>query len=841
MVEEPTNGNGNGHAADVPNITTDDLLKQYRTLEETSIFLQRMAWARQNGITFDGNRDEYKILGYDRVITTQQFRDEYERGGIAGRVVDVMPDATWRGDPPFELIEKEDVNTETEFEKMWSALETKHQIGAKLQRTDKLSRLSTFAILLIGAAGDLESELPRGNPDSLLYLMPFLGGGGPNSTQRTIGVVGQDADASVYTYDIDTSSPRFGLPLTYNLRRTDYTSPGLMRPVHWTRVIHVAEGLLDNEVFGQPALERIWNLLIDLRKVTGGGAEAFWLRANQGLHLDVDKDLNLPDATDAIASLKEQAESYKHQLTRWLRTRGVKIETLGSDVANFSSPADAILTQIAGAKAIPKRILTGSEMGELASSQDRENFRDQVIGRQMQYAAPYIIRPLVDRLMKYGYLPTPKKGPLEYQVKWSHTQVLTDQERTAGALGWAQTNQAYGGTVFTDDEIREKWADKEPLSQEQLDKQAEIAAQKLQQQQDAMGGPQPAPGKPAGKKSEGPNPNLTPAEGEPKAAQDKFSSTQIDLDPELAIEVLKFGQSIPDELLDVQGLETNPHITVKYGLHTTNANEVRAVVEQFAGPITFKLGRMKLFKSDSYHVLYVSVDSVDLVNLNKFISKELEVTDTHDIYVPHLTIAYLKTDGSQKFDRDATFFGRVSQATAVTFSTADDQTTVIPLKQRAASLDDSEREMLQVLQSAIETNNVVVIDKILGVTHTLGGAGSGNFGHKGRPGAVGGSGGGNGSSDKSAGGKYNGPRGLGLAMAHLHEMAVGDDHHDEDRAALKQTLSKIPKAEVEKAARQQANAYARGTEDEEVRQAKVADGAFKDIMSTYHFLVGKND
>src|ERR1019366_8703222 len=102
--------------------------------------------------------------------------------------------------------------------------------------------------------------------------------------------------------------------------------------------------------------------LDDLDKCTGGGAEAFWLRANAGLHLDIDKDMALPQAKDTVAALKEQAEDYQNQQTRWLRTRGVTVSHLGSNVANFSGPADAILTQIAGTRKMPKRILTGSEM-----------------------------------------------------------------------------------------------------------------------------------------------------------------------------------------------------------------------------------------------------------------------------------------------------------------------------------------------------------------------------------------------------------------------------------------------------------------------------------------------
>ena len=146
----------------------------------------------------------------------------------------------------------------------------------------------------------------------------------------------------------------------------------------------------------------------------------------------------------------------------------MNVQPLGSDVANFQSPADAILTQIAGARGIPKRILTGSEMGELASSQDRDNWKDQVNGRQTQYAGPYIVRPLVDRLLLYGYLPPPKAEG-QYEVVWPHIEVMTETEKGQIAQQMAAVNQAMGMPVFISAEIRDhayKW---EPLTDKQID------------------------------------------------------------------------------------------------------------------------------------------------------------------------------------------------------------------------------------------------------------------------------------------------------------------------------------------------------------------------------------
>lgn len=429
-----------------------------------SVLLERMQFLRQAGITFRGLRDLYEILGYQRVIMPADYRARYARGGIAARVIEAFPKATWRGEG--ELIEDHDPKKSTALEKAWHSLNKRLKVWASFYRVDIMAGQGRYAILLIGDGGELDQPLKKaraGNPDKILFLSVF-----------------SEEDAMILEWETDVKSPRFGLPTKYQLRRIGnstaqfpglgmppFTSAAFNKPVDWTRVIHVAEGCLDNEVFGQPSLERVWNLLDDLDKVTGGGAEAFWLRANQGIQLDVDKDMTL--ANDEKAALKEQADEYQHQIRRMLRTRGVKVNTLGSDVANFSNPADAILTQIAGSKAIPKRILTGSEMGELASSQDRDNWKDQINGRQTGYAAPYIVRPFVDRLIEYGYLPAPAgDDPQCYDVEWPHIQVLTEQEKSLGAKDWATTATAEG-PVFARDEIRDKWYGMEPWPKPVLD------------------------------------------------------------------------------------------------------------------------------------------------------------------------------------------------------------------------------------------------------------------------------------------------------------------------------------------------------------------------------------
>lgn len=662
-----------------------------------SVILQRMQFLRQAGITFHGMRDLYEILGYKRLLTNRDYRDRYARGGIAGTIVDCRPDATWRGN--VDVVEDMDSQIDTPFEKAWARLNKKHQVQAKLHRADKLSQLSTYSVLLIGAPdGNLFDPLPKGNgtPDKLLFLSAFSGGGGPggDANSRTVAL---DADCTIFEFETDTKSPRFALPKSYQLKRTDISSPTLARPVHWSRIVHVAENCLWDEVYGRPALERVWNLLDDLDKVTGGGAEAFWLRANQGLHVNVDKDVQFSSdksREQQMAELKQQIEDYAHQQARMIRSRGVDITPLGSDVANFESPAEAVLTQIAGSVRIPKRILVGSEAGEMASTQDRDNWEDQIVGRQLQHAGPYIVRRLVDRLLEYNYLPPPSKGIDEYDVRWPGAQRLSEEEKYKGCKAWAEVNASMKNAglepVFLGAEMRKKWYMYDPITKEQIEKE------RLEQPEPVA----PLPGKPqmvprAAEEAELLQVLTAAIEeqntevidsilGLGRTLQDhKFGSTQIQLPATLADRIKAFGRQIPELDLAADGREEDIHVTVKYGLDPRITPEQVDMVTMGSGPVTLVLGPLGVFESEQYDVLFVEAKSPELVKLNEKISSELKVTDTHTVYRPHVTIAYLQPGKGKEYEGQTLFAGETVQAEELVFSSAKDERTVLRLVEPA--------------------------------------------------------------------------------------------------------------------------------------------------------------
>lgn len=169
-----------------------------------------------------------------------------------------------------------------------------------------------------------------------------------------------------------------------------------------------------------------------------------------------------------------------------------------------------------------------------------------------------------------------------------------------------------------------------------------------------------------------------------------YSSTQLDLPAATASKMTEFANSIPDTELykdpeanygaQVTGRENEPHITVLYGLNTTNEAEVRKIVEQ-SKPIEVKLGKVSTFETnEDYDVLKVDVISKELQALNQKLDDALETPGkTFDTYQPHVTIAYVKKGEGAKYVGDTRFEGQTIILNDLTFSSKDGKRVNIPL------------------------------------------------------------------------------------------------------------------------------------------------------------------
>lgn len=406
-----------------------------------SDLLQRASIASAAGMSFGTSRDLYSALGYKRTLEISDYRARYARDDIAGRIVEAFPKATWRGGA--ELIEDQDPSVETDFEQEFAALEKRLHLWSVFQRADILAGLGRYSVIMIGADGDVATELPRmQSQEGVLFLATYC-----------------EDEAKIDSVEEDPANPRYGLPVFYGITRSS-TRKTISRRVHWTRVVHIADGVLDQPQYGTPRLERVWNRLDDLQKIVGGGSEAFWLRVHQGMLFKLDKDVKVGDAE--LTKLKDEAEEFAHQMRRTMAARGFDVETLGSDVANFANQVTSIISLISGATGIPQRILLGSERGELSSTQDKENWDERVQDRRTDYAAP-IVDDFVKRLRGVGGLPEVE----DFSVRWPEIEDLNKKEQADVADKWAGLNTKVGDVVVTADEIRDHVLGLEPFTKEE--------------------------------------------------------------------------------------------------------------------------------------------------------------------------------------------------------------------------------------------------------------------------------------------------------------------------------------------------------------------------------------
>lgn len=406
----------------------------------TSTILDRMGFASRAGLSFEGKRDLYTALGYPRKLSYKHYRDRYDRGDIAARISKAYPSATWAGGAI--ITEDPDPDIETPFELAVRDLFNTHSLWSKLCRADVLCQLGEYSILLIGAEGNLDTELSLSRGlESVLYFTP----------------ASQD-NATIDRKIADTSDKRFGLPEYYQVRLSESVS----RRVHWTRVIHLADNVLDNDLLGEPRLRNIWNRLDDLDKLVGGGSEAAWKRMDPGVQLDLNPEVELqPGDEDAMEA---EIEEMLHGMRRYAQTRGVTMTPLNTQVVNFGPNAHTVLQLISGSTGIPLRILVGSERGELASTQDDQAWNDRIAERRREFAVP-VLRDLLDRLIQYKALPQPDN----YEVTWPEIDELDEDGKAtvAGKLSKANRDQVEsgGGLILTTNEIRSTVFDLDPIEQ----------------------------------------------------------------------------------------------------------------------------------------------------------------------------------------------------------------------------------------------------------------------------------------------------------------------------------------------------------------------------------------
>ena len=390
--------------------------------------------------------------GYPDIITDEDYRERYNRDGLATRVVDMYPEESWQVQP--EVFEDKD-QEETAFELAWKELETEKRIWSYCERIDKLSGIGTFGILLLGINDGRPLEDPieginlktgeaisENNKHKLLYMKPF-----------------DKTAVSIDKREKDVTSPRFGQPTMYSVMidatgQESETTSGSSKSVtttsvsitggievHWTRIIHVADNRLVSEVHGVPRMQDVYDRIWDVRKVLSGSGEMFWKGAFPGFAFSINPQMGDVEVDDD--AVKDEFRQWSEGLQRYLLLQGMDVTSLAPQVADPNGHINPQLKYIAIAKGVPMRVLTGTEEGRLAGAQDERTWQGRLKKRQNRYLTPFLIRPLIDRLIAIGALPIPVE---EYFVEWPDLTSPSDGDvaETAGKFAEALAKYVSG-------------------------------------------------------------------------------------------------------------------------------------------------------------------------------------------------------------------------------------------------------------------------------------------------------------------------------------------------------------------------------------------------------------
>ena len=440
----------NGHTTAMPP-WIDPILRSFQAVTT------RLGLSHRLGSTHDGLRSMEAVLGYKDSLSYADFKRAYIRNDLAKRIVNAWPDATW-SQPPL-IHDDQEADDPTPFEQAWQDLEKRLALFRNLAQIDLLAQLGHYGCLLLGLRGQTQLGQPAApvrSAEDLLFVQPY-----------------SEELLQIETFGNDPGDALYGKPATYRLLSSgsiETTDTGLRRPVrsgvivHASRVLHLPGqgGIDDPDIYGLPILEAVYNKLVDVMKVVGGSAEMFWRDAKRRIALEVQEGYSL--GPEQAEQLTQEAEEYQHGLRDFLRLMGVQAKDLSGTVASPKEHFEVLIQCIAGTVRIPARILLGSERGQLASSQDENEYLRHVGQRQANYAGPRALDPLLQRLIDLHVLPDPQDD--QWSIEWPNLWALSElqqaqvmKDRAAAIASTMQAISAYrgpgmGDTLVSPEEVR---------------------------------------------------------------------------------------------------------------------------------------------------------------------------------------------------------------------------------------------------------------------------------------------------------------------------------------------------------------------------------------------------
>lgn len=403
----------------------------------------------------------YQEFGYPQSITFRDFYNIYRRNAAGFAVVHRLLDGCWQDYPVIiDGDQAEEAKETTPWEKDVTRLMKKW--WSKIKDADRRNMVGRYSALLLQVKDNRVWSEPVD-----IKLVKSLG---EAALVKLIPVWEQQL--TVAAWDNDRLSPTFGQPVMFNFNEQPvgdetFIGPTRGEQVHPSRVILFCEGSEDdNTLSGIPLLEAGYNKLLDIEKISGGGAEGFLKNASRQIAVE------FSEKTD-MATLASQAKEAGYQNLG--EAMGDKVNKLnrGTDAAAVMqagqmrvlsvAPGDpgptweVTANELAASVQIPFTILFGQQTGRLASDEDKTDWAIRRNTRRNTFLTDRITA-LLERFWTLGIIDPPTNG--EVTIQWSDLLAPGEKEKIETMSKLAdvvqKTTGMYGGEApVTINELRQ--------------------------------------------------------------------------------------------------------------------------------------------------------------------------------------------------------------------------------------------------------------------------------------------------------------------------------------------------------------------------------------------------
>lgn len=374
---------------------------------------------------------------YPEIVSFSQYYHMYARNNVAARVIETFPDYSW-AQIPFVT---DSGGADSRFSKSVTTLLTtqykmqdgvKQSLLASMKQLDVLGGIGGEALLVFGFKDGrrLHQAVAKAKNMEIAWIKILHNG-----------------QFEVSKRDEDETSAQYGDVVLYRTKeftaRVDLNFSSQIAPdveIHASRCVHFKES--NGLSYGTSRIQKCYNQLLDITKLSGASAEVYWLGAFSGLSIETDPTAQLGD--EAYKKIMEGTQKYFDGLGRAMIFEGATTKLLYPAIVSPKDHFDLQITMISIATGIPRRFLTGAEAAKLASQQDTLNWMERVTNRREMFVGPRVVAPVVQRCIDAGVITAPRDDT--FGVAWPRSQTLALNERSDAARNMTAAWNSYFAT-----------------------------------------------------------------------------------------------------------------------------------------------------------------------------------------------------------------------------------------------------------------------------------------------------------------------------------------------------------------------------------------------------------